>query len=128
VKLLTGEVEVATVGVGEPGIFHWREIAFLLAYERDLVAELLKFGEFFQPHSCVELKLYLGGIPSGAGAVSQTQRHDFLQQSFIIDAAVIGGVGKILLVGDLRIGIGFQQIELAFFRHAIIQTRIPAQE
>jgi hypothetical protein len=49
VKLLTGEVEVADCGGRRTWDLHWREIVFLLAYERDLVAELLKFGEFFQP-------------------------------------------------------------------------------
>ena len=72
------------------GIFHRREIAFLLAFKRELVAELFKFGDLFQAQTCASETRSGSGISLGAGAISQTQRHDFLQQRFVIDSAVIG--------------------------------------
>src|SRR5258708_3719323 len=67
-------------------------------------------------------------MPSRAGAVSQAQRYDLLQQSFIVDAAVLGRVGEIFSLRNLRIRIGFQHIDLTVVRHAIVETRITAQE
>ena len=46
-KLLLREMEVADCGgSANPGIFHWRETAFLLVYPRELVARLFKFSNF----------------------------------------------------------------------------------
>jgi hypothetical protein len=40
---------------------------------------------------------------------------------------VLSGVGEILVPGDLRIGIGLQEVKLAFVREPVVEARVAAQ-
>ena len=63
-----------------------------------------------------------------APGVVESNRDDLLEQLIVWDSAVLGRVCEILFVGNLRIGVGLEQIELAIFRHPIVEPRISTQK
>src|SRR5712671_6870086 len=61
------------------------------------------------------------------GIVAQGERDDFLKELFVAHSRICRGVGEILVPCNLRIGIGFKQIELTLLCQAVIQARVPAE-
>src|SRR5207245_11503313 len=59
--------------------------------------------------------------------IAQSERDDFVQQLWITQAAMRGGISKILVLRDLRIGIRFEQVALSLTRHPVIEAGIAAR-
>src|SRR5213594_4751321 len=59
--------------------------------------------------------------------VAQTQRDDLVQQLCIAESAVCCRISEVLIFGNLRVGIRFQQVALAVRRHSIIEPRVAAE-
>ena len=73
-------------------------------------------------------------LPSDGGAagsrtrlVAEAESDELLQQLLVVHAGMLGRVGEVLVAGDLRVGVGFQQIELAVVAQAVVQARVAAQ-
>src|SRR5262245_13535155 len=62
-----------------------------------------------------------GGTRSGSWRVAEAQCHELLQQCLVAESQVRGGVGKILVAGNLRIGIGFQEVERSLLRQPVVE-------
>ena len=56
--------------------------------------------------------------------VAQSQFHDLSQEVFVFDSGGFGGVGEVFVGGDLRVGVGFKQIELAGGGEAEIEAGV----
>ncbi len=64
---------------------------------------------------------------SGARFVAQSQGNELLQQFFVFHACVLGGVREVFIAGNLRIGVGFQEVEATALAQAIVEARIATE-
>ncbi len=60
--------------------------------------------------------------------IVQANSDYFLKQLIVGNAGVCSRIGKILVLSDLGVRISFEQVELPFFGHPVIQARITAEE
>jgi len=64
---------------------------------------------------------------SGARFVAQSQGNELLQQFFVFHACMFGGVREVFIPGNLRIGVGFQEVEATALGQAIVEARIATE-
>ena len=58
-----------------------------------------------------------------ASAVAKAEVDDPLQHLFKADASQVGRFGEILAVGDVRVWVGFQEVNPAIFLQAEVEPR-----
>src|SRR5436309_2869282 len=60
-------------------------------------------------------------------AIADAEREDLLEELRVAQTAVRRGIREVFVLGDLRIGVGLEQIEDAVVRESVIEPRISAE-
>ena len=60
-------------------------------------------------------------------AVAEPEVEDLLDEGLVLHAGGLGAVGEVFVGGDLRVGVGFEQVELALGRQAEVEPRVAGQ-